>query len=365
MKKNKKILFVGAFNKNTKDGSTGGQLFACTSLMESDLVKAFDFIQLDTTSETVPAPPVYKRFSKVFLRLFKIISYLFYKRIDTILIFSSAKLSFIEKGLMAIIYRIARKNVVFAPRSGLSVNDYENSKFMKWYMPKVIKKSNYVICQGETWKSFYQNISKEKDEKFVIINNWIDFDYYHSRTKEKNLSNSLIKIIYIGQLYDYKGVKDLLEALLIVKKQNQNFLCEIYGKGTLFDFSEQFIKENGLQQQVKLMGWASHEMKIQAFCESNIYVLPSHSEGFPNSLLEAMAAEMAVVATKVGAVEDIVSNNENGILINSKQPIELANGILELLNNEELRNKLARNACKTVQERFTIDVAKEKFKKIL
>lgn len=364
MNKKKKILFVGAFNQKTKDGSSGGQLFACTSLMESDLIHDFDFIKLDTTAETVPAPPVYKRLSKVAGRLFKIIFFLCFKKIDTILIFSSAKLSFIEKGLMAIIYSVAGKRVIFAPRSGLSLIDYEKSKFMKWYMPKVINKANYVICQGNSWKEFYKKISNKNDDKFVVINNWIDFNYYFNETKLK-CKNEIPKIIYVGWLEEYKGIKDLLVSLKMLRDKNLIFECEIYGNGSLFGFCDDFIEKNDLSKLIKLKGWANHHSKIEAFKSADIYVLPSHFEGFPNALLEAMSSGIAVIATKVGAVDDILINNLNGILIDSKNENMLTDAIGMLLLDKNLRENLAANAVETVKQNFTVSNAVEKLKKIL
>lgn len=364
MNQKRKILFVGAFNRKTKDGSSGGQLFACTSLMESNLTNLFDFIKLDTTAETVPAPPVYKRLSKVVGRLLRILFYLFFKKIDTILIFSSAKLSFIEKGLMAIIYSLAGKKVIFAPRSGLSLIDYEKSKFMKWYMPIVINKATFVICQGNTWKEFYQKISNKNEDKFIIINNWIDFNYYFNETKLK-CKNEIPKIIYVGWLEEYKGIKDLLVSLKMVRDKNLIFECEIYGNGSLYCFCEDFIEKNDLSNLVKLKGWANHPTKIETFKSAYIYVLPSHFEGFPNALLEAMSSEIAVIATNVGAVEDILINNVNGILIDSKNENMLADAICKLLLDKTLRENLASNAVETVKQSFTVSNAVDKLKKIL
>lgn len=364
MNQKRKILFIGAFNKNTKDGSSGGQLFACTSLMESNLINNFDFIKLDTTAETVPAPPVYKRLTKVAGRFLKVLFYLFFYKIDTILIFSSAKLSFIEKGLMAIIYSLAGKKVIFAPRSGLSLIDYEKSKFMKWFMPRVINKATFVICQGITWKEFYQKISNKNEDKFVVLNNWIDFNYYFNETKLK-CKNEIPKIIYVGWLEEYKGIKDLLVSLKMLRDKNLIFECEIYGNGSLYSFCDDYIENNDISNLVKLKGWANHATKIEAFKSADIYVLPSHFEGFPNSLLEAMSSRIAVIATKVGAVDDILINNVNGILIDSKNENMLTDAIGKLLLDKNLRENLAANAVETVKQNFTVSNAVEKLKKIL
>jgi glycosyltransferase involved in cell wall biosynthesis len=362
--KKKNILFVGAFNNNTKDKSTGGQLFACMSLIESDLKNKFNFITIDTTSDTVPAPPVYKRIPKVISRLNKFIFAITFKKIDKILIFSSAKLSFVEKGLMTIIGKILLKKVIFAPRSGLSLIDYEKSKFMRFFMPLVIKSSSNVLCQAENWKAFYQKISGVKDEKFIVINNWIDIDAY-IHLKEKNQRNSILNIIYIGWFEEYKGIKDLLIALKIVAEKNIEFTCDLYGHGSKYSFAENFLLENNLKDKVFLKGWADKKNKMEALSNADLYILPSHNEGFPNALLEAMASKLPVISTKIGSINEIIEDGVNGLLVEKNNPYELAISIEELLINEALRLKISINARKTVLEKYTLKTAIEKFEKIL
>jgi glycosyltransferase involved in cell wall biosynthesis len=360
--KKKNVLFIGAFNKNTKDGSTGGQLFACTSLLNSELSQLYNFIKIDTTAETVPAPPVYKRLGKVSTRFVKFLFNLTFRRIETVLIFSSARLSFVEKGMMAIISRVFRKRVVFAPRSGLSLEDYETSPFMRWFMPKVITSSTFIICQGEIWKEFYKKISKCNDGKFVIIQNWINSNEYFIFNK---INSKIPLIIYIGWLEEHKGIIDLLNSLKRLHLCNREFRCHIYGNGSLYEKCEVFINDNFPPDYVCLKGWANQEIKSDALKSADIYVMPSHFEGFPNALLEAMISEIAVIATNVGAVEEIVIDGFNGLITESHNPVKLAQNLETLLLEPDKRTQYAIEAKKTVLERFTLEIAVEKLKKIL
>jgi len=357
------ILFVGSFKKS-KDGSTGGQNFACRSLVDSDLKKYYNFIKVDTTADTVPAPPIYRRIPKVIARLLTFIFYILFKKIDSVLIFSSAKLSFIEKGLMAVIARFLGKKVIFAPRSGLTLIDYERSKFMKGFIPFVIKHSTLVLCQGKSWKKFYQKISEENNEKFIVINNWIDPSPYLFQKINKIQLNELLTIVYVGWLEEYKGIKDLLEALKILSEKGVSYNCHIYGNGSQYKYSEDFINENNLNDSIKLMGWADKKLKLEALKMADIYVLPSHYEGFPNALLEAMASELAVIVTNITAIDDIIIDDYNGLISECNNPKSLASKIEILINENELRLKIAINSRNTVLEKFTIQSAIKKIEKI-
>src|SRR6185312_7986520 len=102
MDKRKKVLFVGSFQNKAADGSVGGQMFACRTLINSELKNLMDFILLDTTAESVPAPQVYKRIPKALNRVCTLVKSLITNRIDVAIIFSSSGWSLKEKGLMVI-----------------------------------------------------------------------------------------------------------------------------------------------------------------------------------------------------------------------------------------------------------------------
>ena len=359
----KNILFVGAFNNNNKDGSTGGQLFACHSLINSDLKNHFNFIKIDSTITSVPIPPIWARAFKAIIRVVKFVYYLIFNKIDSVLIFSGDSFSFIEKGFMVIIAKAFSKNILFAPRSGMSLDDYTNSKFMKWYMKSVIRASTFVICQGQFWINFYKEMDFENDSKFILVSNWIDANFYNSINYKITETN--LNILYIGWLEEYKGVLDLLEALIILKNKNKNFLCQIYGGGSLFDKIKIIISENELDNNVVLMGWANKQVKKEAYSKADIFILPSHFEGFPNSLIEAMSAELPVISSNVGAVGDIIEDGINGFIFDSKNINQLVEKIETLISDSDLRMIMAINARKKITKKFTVLQAVEKLNKIL
>lgn len=365
MKKKKNILFVGGFNTNIKGGGTGGQITACNSLINSSIKECYNFILLDSSSKIIPPPHIFFRAFHALIRLLRFTYSLFFKKIDTVLIFSADGVSFIEKGVMAIIAKGLSKKVIFSPRSGILLDDYEKSSFMKWFMPFVINRSNHIVCQGTLWKNFFQKISNNfNNEKFVVIHNWINTSYFIDYEYTTNKNKPLL-ITYIGWLEKFKGTVDLIEALHILNKKKISFHCQIYGSGSLQNKIESLILKYQLEQKVKLMGWANKKTKMEVLQNADIYVLPSHTEGFPNSLLEAMAAERPVISTNVGAVEDLLLHKENGVLVPPKKPEKLSQEIEFLLKDESARAYLAKNAKKTVEESFIIDIAVEKFKKIL
>lgn len=362
--KKRKVLFVGGFKNQTKDGGLGGQIFACNSLINSDLKNIFEFTLLDTTAVSIPAPPVYKRIIPVIKRFFIFLKHLFFSKIETVLIFSSSGFSFYEKGMMAIVAKLFGKNIVFAPRSGLLYNEYHNSRVTRFFMRLVIRNSNTWICQGESWKEFYSKVNpKQHVSKFITIYNWIDIiPYRNAQTKSTNQDN-MLKIMYLGWLEEYKGTKDFFQAILKIK--DIDVKCEIYGKGRLQKWSEDFINENNLSEKITLMGWADFQTKINAFHENDIFILPSHAEGFPNVVLEAMAAGICVISSDVSAVPELIKDGVNGMIFTVGNVNQLVDKILILNKNRDLLKTISKKGTERVLQKHTIESAVESFRTIL
>ena len=363
----KKVIFVGSFKESTKDGSVGGQMFASKTLINSYLKDKIDFILIDTTADTVPAPSMFIRSIKALKRLFIFLSKLIMHKIDTVLIFCSDRFSFMEKGGMALIAKMFGKKVIFAPRSGMSKDDYEKSKFMRWYMKFVLNKVDYIICQGNSWKDFYQKVTKGKsaENKFIVQQNWIDTNEYVENNGEYSINHSLrIKLLYLGWIEEYKGIFDIINAMGKIQKAGLEVELEVYGSGSKINEAIQLVEKLKLEKVVFFRGWADHTKKLQAFIDNDIYVLPSHREGFPNSLLEAMASGLPVIATDVGGVADLVKTGFNGLLVDHGDVSQLAKAMLTLMHNPDMRSSLASNARKSVLAQNSIEIACKTFERI-
>jgi glycosyltransferase involved in cell wall biosynthesis len=91
--------------------------------------------------------------------------------------------------------------------------------------------------------------------------------------------------------------------------------------------------------------------------EADLFLLPSHAEGLPVSMLEAMAAGLPVIVTPVGGIPEAIQDGRNGLLAQPRNPEELAAAIRRLLTDEGLRSRLGQRARQTVREHFDIGVA--------
>ena len=195
--------------------------------------------------------------------------------------------------------------------------------------------------------------------KVRVVGNGVD----EKRFLPKQNAPKARYILYTGRLDLRKGLFDLIECGRSICKKYPDVSFFIPGKGNLSYKLQKKVKELGLQERFKFLGFVDREKLIQLYQNASIYVLPSRYEGLPTVLLEAMSCGLPVVATAVGGTPEVISSGKNGILIRPKSPNEIADAISMLLDNEELRRKIGVAARKTIEERYTWDIISDKILK--
>lgn len=343
-----KFVFVGAFRHSAKDGAVGGQLYACRTLIQSPLSEYVDWVTVDTMMETLPPPPLRRRLQLALNRLWTFIWTIGQREIDGTLIFTSAHLSFVEKGMMAVIAKMWRKRVVFCPRSGLILDDLHKSKFMRWFVPFVLRRSDVVLCQGQSWKQIYQSVSGLPDERFKVVPNWLDAQPFAQVGASRFPQNERMVVLYMGWLKHYKGIYDLIEAVQKNASQLSDCLFIVAGQGSELGPAQRKVEEVGLSSLFEFRGWLTGDDKLAAMCEADVFVLPSHREGMPNVVLEAMAAGLAVIATRVGGVPEILVEPSVGLLVDAQDSEAIGQVLVELNSDPQRRYELGQSGRKHV-----------------
>ena len=177
MYKMRHILFIGGFSL-LKNGTIGGTAFACRSLVSGPLSERIKWIKLDYTMKSLPPPFIGIRLIHALKRMGKYLNYLINEKLDCILIFSSTGLSFLEKGLMAKIGSLVGIPVYFCPRSGNMNKLMDSSYFFRSFAQWVFRGCEQVVCQSDSWRVYYQEVTSLPDEQFTVIPNWIDTSRY-------------------------------------------------------------------------------------------------------------------------------------------------------------------------------------------
>ncbi|WP_048051627.1 glycosyltransferase [Methanosarcina soligelidi] len=216
--------------------------------------------------------------------------------------------------------------------------------------------SKKLIALTEKESDQYQ-MMKASIDQIEIIPNGINFSEYLELPKkgsfrEKYSLNKDEKIIlYLGRIHKIKGIDILINSFSKVMNKYDNVKLILVGPDDGFSsVLNKQIESLKLNDKILFIGSLYDRDKLEAYVDADIFVLPSYSEGFPTTVLEACACETSVIISNTCSITDII-DNKVGYVVNLKDN-QLCDLILDLLVNDDLRTKFATEGRKLVAENF-------------
>lgn len=202
--------------------------------------------------------------------------------------------------------------------------------------------------------------------KIKRIANFIDFTQFFPLSAESKIGlkeklgfRNVPLVMFSGRFIQRKGINFLLQAWKNVVKVSPESKLLLLGDGPMLQNMRNSASQLEIKDSVYFLG---HTHQILDFLRaSDIFVLPSLQEGMPNSLLEAMACGLPVVATRIGGVVDVVKDGENGVLVEPCNSQDIARGILKLLRDKEFARHIAFNAFCTIKNLYSLDSIAPKY----
>lgn len=191
-------------------------------------------------------------------------------------------------------------------------------------------------------------ISKE----IIVVNNGVHTNFFIPLKNDKKEEY----ILYTGRLETRKGLVDFIESAEYVCQEHADIKFILTGKGTIKKYLERRIAELGLKNNFYFAGFVNRSNLLKYYQDAEIYVLPSYYEGLPTTLLEAMSCGIPSIATDVEGNSELIKDGETGLLVPPRDPKRLAEAILRLLDDKELRKKLGDNARKYVVNNYNWDI---------
>jgi len=214
---------------------------------------------------------------------------------------------------------------------------------------KVVTVSNFV---KKSIVSMYR-VPESKIETIYNGVSWEEYSHYHREKEKIREAYSLgyePLILYVGRLERRKNLGSLIEAFKLVTKKIKCKLI-IAGSGDQ-SFLKAIIPHN-IIKRIIFTGFVEDKVLKQLYNACDVFVLPSHMEGFGLTLLEAMAAAKPVVASNVGGIPELVKNGVNGILVDNNSSKGLADAVTFLLENPELARNMGLRNRKYVAQNFS------------
>lgn len=159
-------------------------------------------------------------------------------------------------------------------------------------------------------------------------------------------------VLFFGQFTQEKGFPELLDAMQLVSRVVPKCRLVCAGTGDPTEALRQIASRN-LESSVDLHTWVEGSDKYRLLKQATLFVLPSHFEGMPMSILEAMALGIPVIATRVGGIPDMITHGQEGLLVQPGDGAGLGQAIVALLNNPRLRATMSVACQKKFQHAFS------------
>ncbi len=298
------------------------------------------------------------------------------KKLETDTLFlCSSKAGFV--GSMAARFSSRPVNVIYRI-GGWSFNDpisyFEKLKRMALERLSAYWK-DYIIVNNEHDFKQAKDLNIKPHRELLMIHNGIDpykVDFLPRDEARVKLFEIMAKdwgkvfhikniIGTIANFYPAKGLEYLIEAAMM--NDNPDTIFCIIGGGQQREKLESMIATKKLEHKVFLVGQLRNAAEyLPAF---DMFILPSVKEGFPWSLLEAMAAKLPIIATSVGAVPEIIENGVNGYVVEPGEPAQIAEAIDKIMANESKAKEMAIRAHQTLVLKFGINTMVQKIESLL
>lgn len=242
---------------------------------------------------------------------------------------------------------------------------------VNFFRKLIIKKADAATALSIFLKDYLNKV--RKDLPVEIIPNGVDignFSRQYSYGEMAELEEKLgIKpgdkiIISVSRLVEKNGPDLLIEALSVLGKNfGVSYKLIFVGEGPMKENLESKVKSLKLEGRVIFTGTVNPGSLPLYLKISDVFVRPSRSEGLGSAFLEAMAAEVPVVGTKVGGIPDFLEDRRTG-LFSSHEPEDIAFKVRVVLENDKLKEEIKNNAMELVREKYDWDIIAGKFQKL-
>jgi glycosyltransferase involved in cell wall biosynthesis len=212
-----------------------------------------------------------------------------------------------------------------------------------------------IVVVSERWAAWMHGVTA--NPRIICVPNGVALPIAAGAPREPGL------VAFAGRCRTTKGIFDLVDAMASITRAHPEARLECAGDGDLASVAGR-AAALGISGNIVLRGWIGARERDDLLARASVFVLPSHAEALPMSLLEAMAAGCPVIASAVGGIPDLVQHGVNGLLVSAGEPSELARALKALLDDPELAARLGRHARATIAERYTPERVLERLEQI-
>ena len=214
-----------------------------------------------------------------------------------------------------------------------------------------LKNAQFLVSNNTILKSKLENFNKNSH----LIVSYLDLgNKLPSLDSQflfpKKLSNQL-KLLFVGRVERRKGIFELIDSCIHLRHKKINFTLDILGGGSSFNEINELLIKYNLQKYVSLKGQISNYSEIASYYKkSDIFVLPSYTEGFPRVIYTAMEYGLPIITTLVGGIPSIMKDQYNCLSVSVESSREIIDAVSLLKKNNTLYTDLSKNSYETIKK---------------
>lgn len=228
------------------------------------------------------------------------------------------------------------------------------------------RKLSVILCNSQAVADRRREVAGTKPERMMLIPNGIDVDEFEPDFPEPSRESLGLPggflFVKVASFREEKDHATLFDAFTRSRDQMPEAKIVLVGGGDREPTIRAMVEERGLTDLVVFHGVASDVRPILKACDA--YVMSSHSEGMPRSVMEAMAMGMAVVTTAAGGVPEVAENGESALIVRTRDAAGLADAMVRVYKDASVREELGRAAAKRIREHFSLKLMLDRYEKI-
>ncbi len=282
--------------------------------------------------------------------------------VDLIHIHFSERGSTIRKFILVWLILVFRKPFILHSH-GAAYKEFFSSlpRFFQWLVANTFRKCDFFIALSESWKMYFVDSFRLAPKKALVLYNPVQLP----EDVPKRAGKEHVTFVFLGRIgkrggaldvasnnlpKQDKGAFDLIRAFaMLPESQIKKSRLILAGNGEI-DSAQSLVDSLKITSQVSIYSWLDPAQRDDILSNADVFVLPSYHEGLPMSMLEAMAWALPVIVTPVGGIPEVVSHQQNGLLIQPGNLAEIASEMQKLILDEELRIRLGTAARKSVED---------------
>jgi glycosyltransferase involved in cell wall biosynthesis len=215
----------------------------------------------------------------------------------------------------------------------------------------MFRSADHCVVLGEMWRRWVIDTFDVRPSQIGIIYNGVPASASTVRTAARD---GRFRLLFVGNLLERKGVKDLLHAFASPSVRARDIALTMAGGGPV-DIYRAMARDLGIEDRVTFTGWVNQVDARALMVNSDALILPAYDEGLPLVILEALASRTPVICTPVGSIPEVLQDRRSALFVSPGDKAGIGAAILTLLDRPEMRGELSEAGAVLYDRMFTME----------